>query len=128
MHIGIARTGEMGSAIAKRLLGLGRQVTLWNRSAKRAQPLRDVGIGWAARPSELATKTEAVITMLTDGQALDDVYLGHNGLLSHTVDVSAVYRHEHGQARAATRHWRKSGRSKCHLRGVSRRRQRRPSQ
>jgi 3-hydroxyisobutyrate dehydrogenase len=86
MHIGIAGTGKMGSAIAKRLLGLGHQVTVWNRSATRAQPLRDLGIGWAQTPIELATKTEAVITMLTDEQALDDVYFGANGLLSGTVD------------------------------------------
>ena len=86
MHIGIAGTGKMGSAIAKRLLGLGHQVTAWNRSAARAQPLRDLGIGWAQTPIELATTTEAVITMLTDEQALDDVYLGANGLLSGKVD------------------------------------------
>jgi 3-hydroxyisobutyrate dehydrogenase len=86
MHIGIAGTGKMGSAIAKRLLGLGHQVTVWNRSAARAQPLRDLGIGWAQTPIELATTTEAVITMLTDEQALDDVYFGANGLLSGKVD------------------------------------------
>jgi 3-hydroxyisobutyrate dehydrogenase len=86
MHIGIAGTGKMGSAIAKRLLGLDHQVTVWNRSAARAQPLRDLGMGWAASPSELAAKTEAVITMLTDEQALDDVYLGAHGLLSGKVD------------------------------------------
>jgi 3-hydroxyisobutyrate dehydrogenase len=86
MHIGIAGTGKMGSAIAKRLLGLGHQVTVWNRSAARAQPLRDMGTGWAASPSELAAKTEAVITMLTDEQALDDVYFGANGLLSGKVE------------------------------------------
>jgi 3-hydroxyisobutyrate dehydrogenase len=86
MHIGIAGTGKMGGAIAKRLLGLGHQVTVWNRSAARAQPLRDLGIGWAQTPIELATKTEAVITMLTDEQALDDVYFGANGLLSGEVE------------------------------------------
>ncbi len=86
MHIGIAGTGKMGSAIAKRLLGLGHQVTVWNRSAVRAQPLLDLGIAWASSPTELATKTQVVITMLTDEQALDDVYFGANGLLSGKVD------------------------------------------
>jgi 3-hydroxyisobutyrate dehydrogenase len=86
MHIGIAGTGKMGSAISKRLLGLGHQVTVWNRSAARAQPLLDMGIGWAKTPLDLATQTEAVITMLTDEQALDDVYFGANGLLTGKVD------------------------------------------
>lgn len=86
MHIGIAGTGKMGSAIAKRLLGLNHQVTVWNRTAQRAQPLRDLGAGWAQTPSELAAQTDAVITMLTDEQALDAVYFGAQGLLSQPVD------------------------------------------
>ena len=38
MNISIAGTGKMGSAIAARLLGLGHQVTVWNRTPARAQP------------------------------------------------------------------------------------------
>ena len=85
MHIGIAGTGKMGSAIAKRLLGLGHQVSVWNRTAERAQPLRDLGALWVSSPSDLATQTDAVITMLTNEAALDNVYFGVSGLLSAPV-------------------------------------------
>ncbi len=85
MHIGIAGTGKMGSAIAKRLFGLNHQVTVWNRTPARAQSLRDMGAGWAHTPSELAATTDAVITMLTDERALDEVYFGADGLLSNPV-------------------------------------------
>ena len=33
MQIGIAGTGKMGAAIARRLLASGHQVSVWNRTA-----------------------------------------------------------------------------------------------
>ena len=39
MKIGIAGTGRMGSAIAQRLLGVGHEVTVWNRTAEKTRPL-----------------------------------------------------------------------------------------
>lgn len=85
MHIGIAGTGKMGSTLATRLASLGRRVTVWNRTQARAQPLLDVGIGWVATPRQLAETTDIVITLLTDEQALDEVFLSANGLLSGAV-------------------------------------------
>lgn len=82
MKVGIAGTGKMGSAIARRLLGLGHEVTVWNRSADRARPLLQEGALWAATPAAVAAASEAVITILTDAKALDDVYFGRDGLLS----------------------------------------------
>lgn len=82
MHIGIAGTGKMGTAIANRLASLGEQVTVWNRSSERARPLLDAGVGWAASPRELVAKADVIITLLTDEKALDDVYLSPQGLLS----------------------------------------------
>ena len=84
MHIGIAGTGKMGSAIVRRLLGLGHQVTVWNRTRVRAQPLLDQGAAWADLV-EMPGRVEAVITMLTDGAALDAVYGGSAGLLGGDV-------------------------------------------
>ena len=85
MHIGIAGAGKMGSAIAKRLLALKHEVTVWNRTPGRAQPLIDIGAGWAESPRELAAVADTVISMLTDEQALEQVYFGPQGLLSKSV-------------------------------------------
>lgn len=82
MHVGIAGTGKMGSAIAKRLLALGHQVTVWNRTAERAQPLLDVGARVAPTPAALARSADTVITLLTDAAALESVYFGRDGLLA----------------------------------------------
>ena len=85
MKIGIAGTGKMGTAIAKRLLRLGHQLSVWNRNPARAQALLDLGASAADSPRELAQSNELVISMLTDEAALDQVYLGQAGLLSGDV-------------------------------------------
>lgn len=82
MKIGLAGLGAMGAAIAARLLEVGHEVTVWNRSADKAKPLAAAGAKVAATPAALAGACEAVITILTDGAAIDAVYNGPNGLLS----------------------------------------------
>ncbi len=85
MHIGVAGLGAMGAAIAARLLEVGHQVTVWNRSAEKTKPLVAAGAKVAATPAELAGAVEAAITILTDGAAIDAVYNGPSGLLSGNV-------------------------------------------
>jgi 3-hydroxyisobutyrate dehydrogenase len=86
MRIGIAGTGKMGSAIAKRLLSLGHQLTVWNRTSERSEALKDMGAVVAESPENLAQHSDIVITMLLDEQALDSVYFGAQGLLSGLVE------------------------------------------
>jgi 3-hydroxyisobutyrate dehydrogenase len=85
MHIGVAGLGAMGAPIAARLLEVGHQVTVWNRSPEKTKPLADAGAKVAKTPAEVASACEAVITILTDGGAIDAVYNGPNGLLSGDV-------------------------------------------
>jgi 3-hydroxyisobutyrate dehydrogenase len=85
MQIGIAGLGRMGGAIAARLMEVGHTVAVWNRSPEKAQPLADAGAKVVATPEDLAEHSEAVITMLTDANALDHVYNGEHGLLAGDV-------------------------------------------
>jgi 3-hydroxyisobutyrate dehydrogenase len=85
MQIGIAGIGKMGTAIAQRLMEVGHRLTVWNRSAGKLQPLTDAGAAAASTPAELATRSEAVITLLTDAAAIDAVYHGSAGLLAGDV-------------------------------------------
>jgi 3-hydroxyisobutyrate dehydrogenase len=85
MNIGVAGLGAMGSPIALRLMEVGHQVTVWNRSPEKTKPLADAGAKVAASPAALAAACEAVITLLTDAKSIDQVYSGPNGLLSGDV-------------------------------------------
>ncbi len=85
MDIGIAGTGRMGSAIATRLMGLGHTLGVWNRSAAKTQALAAAGAAVAATPAELAARSDAIITILTNASAIDAVYYGKEGLLAGEV-------------------------------------------
>lgn len=85
MKIGIAGTGRMGTAIGARLMDQGHEVHAWNRSSAKTKALTDKGAMLAATPAELASRCEAVITLLTDASAIDAVYNGKDGLLSGNV-------------------------------------------
>jgi 3-hydroxyisobutyrate dehydrogenase len=82
MQIGIAGLGAMGSAIAARLLEAGHALTVWNRTAAKTKPLAEAGASVAASPAAVAAASEAIITILTDGAAIEVVYHGPSGLLS----------------------------------------------
>jgi len=85
MKIGVAGLGKMGAAMAKRLKDVGHDVFVWNRSADKAKPLAEAGAVVTKTPSELASKSDIVISMLTDSAAIDAVYSGADGLLAGDV-------------------------------------------
>jgi 3-hydroxyisobutyrate dehydrogenase len=72
----------MGAAIAERLLSVGHQVAVWNRDAKKTKALVEKGAKVAATPAALASESEMIVTILSDGDAIDAVYRGPQGLLA----------------------------------------------
>jgi 3-hydroxyisobutyrate dehydrogenase-like beta-hydroxyacid dehydrogenase len=67
----------MGSRIARRLLGAGHELVVWNRTAERAEAL---GVPVATSPAEAASRADAVITMVADPPALAAVTEGPDGV------------------------------------------------
>ena len=82
MKIGIAGTGRMGEAIGLRLIGLGHELTVWNRTPDKTRALATAGARVAASPAAVAAASEVVLTILTDDKAIDALYNGPQGLLS----------------------------------------------
>lgn len=66
-------TGLMGAPMARRLLGAGLPVTVWNRDVKKAEALVDNGAILAHTAVEAVGEAEIVITMLSDGHAVGDI-------------------------------------------------------
>ena len=85
MQIGVAGLGKMGSAIAQRLIEVGHDLTVWNRSLEKARPFANAGAKVAANPADVARNGQTVITILTDAAAIDAVYGGPAGLLAGDV-------------------------------------------
>ncbi len=78
--VGFIGLGIIGMPMAERLLEQGLSLVVWNRTAEKADTLVRRGAARAATPGELATRSEIVITMVTDGQALEAVTLGSDGI------------------------------------------------
>ncbi len=74
MEVGFIGTGTMGAGMAQSLLGAGHDVTVYNRTAKKAQALVKDGARHAKSPAD-ACRGEVVITMLADDAALEAVIL-----------------------------------------------------
>ena len=86
MRIGIAGTGRMGTAIAQRLLEIGHEIRVWNRTVDNAHDAREAGARWTPTLSELVNRSEVVISFLFDDAAVERVYLGVDGLMTGGVE------------------------------------------
>jgi|CZKC01.1.fsa_nt_gi 3-hydroxyisobutyrate dehydrogenase-like beta-hydroxyacid dehydrogenase len=80
MDIGFIGLGKMGRGMAQNLLQADHTVTVWNRTASRADELQKLGAQVAASPAE-AARAGIVITMLADDAALESAVFGENGIL-----------------------------------------------
>jgi 3-hydroxyisobutyrate dehydrogenase len=79
MRVGFIGLGQLGKAMARRLLNQGIELTVWNRSRAKADDLNVVS---AASPNELISNVDVVFLSLFDSNAVADVLNGENGLLS----------------------------------------------
>jgi len=82
MKIGFLGLGNMGSAMARRLIAAGHEVTVWNRNRAKAEALASEGASVAATPAEAAQGKDAVVSMLFNDAANEEVLLGPDGALS----------------------------------------------
>lgn len=81
MKAGFIGLGNMGLGMARNLVKAGHTLTVWNRTRDRAQPLEGSGLAVANTPGGAASGAEALITMLADDQALEEVAFGSAGIL-----------------------------------------------
>ena len=80
MKVGFIGLGRMGAGMATSLLRAGHEVTVYNRTAAKAEPLAAAGATVAARVSD-ACRGAAVITMLANDQAVEEVVFGDGGVI-----------------------------------------------
>jgi 3-hydroxyisobutyrate dehydrogenase-like beta-hydroxyacid dehydrogenase len=81
MRIGFLGLGKMGMPMAMRLLAAGHELRVWNRTEGKTEPLLREGAIQAGTPAEAELDADAVITMLYDDAANEEVIFGSNGLM-----------------------------------------------
>lgn len=82
MKVALIGLGRMGAAIGERLLAAGYELTVYNRSPEKLQPLVARGARAAGSVAEAAREGGPVITMLANDEALAAVAFGPDGLVA----------------------------------------------
>jgi 3-hydroxyisobutyrate dehydrogenase len=102
--IGWIGLGRMGEQMADRLIKAGNDVSIWNRTKSKADPLVKKGGKLVDKPSDLAS-LDVVFTMVSTGKDVDQVLFGANGVCSGAkgpkivVDCSSISVEESAELR-----------------------------
>jgi 3-hydroxyisobutyrate dehydrogenase len=81
-RIAFVGLGKMGSAMASRLLETGHQLSVYNRTASRAESLVRQGAHFYDTPKGACQGVDAVITMVADDTASRAIWLERDGILA----------------------------------------------
>jgi len=93
---GFLGLGIMGAPMAANLIRAGHEVTVWNRTAVKCDPLVLMGAKQASTPRELVAGADITFAMLSDPAAVEAVILDPEGVLEGIgtgkgyVDMSTV--------------------------------------
>jgi 3-hydroxyisobutyrate dehydrogenase len=79
--IGFIGLGTMGAPMASNLLKKGYEVTVYNRTPSKCEPLVAEGAAAAATPREAAAGRDVVITMVSNDDSIREVFYGEDGIL-----------------------------------------------
>jgi len=82
MKIGWIGLGNMGIPMATQLIDAAYQVAVYNRSKGKESELQKLGAATAETPQALLEKADIVILMVSDDQAIEQIFEGDKGLLS----------------------------------------------
>ncbi|KAL5057056.1 hypothetical protein RYX36_028660 [Vicia faba] len=94
--IGFLGLGIMGSPMALNLINAGVDLTVWNRTKSKCDPLISLGAKYKSSPEQVAASCDLTFAMLADPQSAMDVACGKYGVANGMgpgkgyVDVSTV--------------------------------------
>ncbi|WP_316836133.1 NAD(P)-dependent oxidoreductase [Pedobacter nutrimenti] len=80
--IGWIGLGNMGIPMSEQLIKAGYPLQVYNRSKEKENALKAMGAGVTSSPAELIQSSDIVILMVSDDQAVRQIFNAENGLLS----------------------------------------------
>jgi 3-hydroxyisobutyrate dehydrogenase-like beta-hydroxyacid dehydrogenase len=89
MKIGFIGLGRMGSGMVRNLLRAGHAVVVFNRSRDKAEALVADGVRIADSPGGACRESEAVMTMVADDHAVEQIVFGENAIGRQTFVVGS---------------------------------------
>ncbi len=89
-EVGFIGLGIMRTPMALNLIKAGYSVTAYNRTASKAEPVKQAGGKIVATPAEAVAKAEFVVSVVSDSAAMEEVVCGKGGGLE-TLRSGAVW-------------------------------------
>lgn len=80
--VGFIGMGIMGQSMARNILNAGFDLTVWNRTSAKMQPLIAAGAHPAGSPAELAAQVDIIVICVSDTPDVEQLILGEQGVLS----------------------------------------------
>ena len=81
MKLGVIGLGMLGNAVALHLLDSGFEVTVYNRTKEKTSQVENKGGNVATSPKEVAEKSELVIIVVKDANAVKQIAFEENGII-----------------------------------------------
>ena len=91
MQVGFIGLGTMGASMAANLQKAGHRLIVHDVRRESAAPHLAAGARWAETPREVAAATEVMFTSLPGPPEVEEVALGHDGLLAGVRDGAAYF-------------------------------------
>ena len=82
LKLGWIGVGRMGYQMAERLLNAGQDVSIWNRTKSKAEPLAKLGGEVVDKPVDLAG-VDILFTIVSEGKDLEEIYFGKDGIVTN---------------------------------------------
>ena len=76
LRVGFIGLGLMGNPMAKNILKKGFPLSVYNRSPKRLEEFKKMGVLMELSPKDLADSVDVIITMITGPKDVEEIYLG----------------------------------------------------
>lgn len=83
MKLGFIGTGVMGNSLVKHLLDHEHEVSIYTRTAKKAENLVEAGAMLVESPHQVAENSEVIFTMVGYPSDVEEIYFGDTGILEH---------------------------------------------
>jgi len=91
--IGFIGLGTMGRPMARRLRARGENLVVWTRTRSKAADIADDRVRFASDVADVARSCRVVLSCLLDDAAIEDVYLGPDGVIANAAAGSLLVEH-----------------------------------
>ena len=90
MKVGFIGTGVMGNSLVNHLLAGGHEVSIYTRTASKAENLIEAGAHWMDSPKLVAGEAEVVFTMVGYPSDVEEIYFGEEGIIENAKEGAVL--------------------------------------